>query len=244
MQIRGLGLIPDAQDDRDRRFDRPIHRAALPAAIDLRNGRSVVRDQGQTNACTGFALAALLEFHGAAEPRAPLFIYYEARLRDGRLGEDRGASFRSALRAVIERGACREALHPFAPRRVLLRPSNLAYEDARLCRAAEYARLIGLGEVKRAVEAGSPVLMGVMVTESFLSPMGGRAPMPAADERRCGWHAVLCLGYRDNAARPGGGDLILQSSWGPGYGDGGFVCAPYAFFEAGLVGDLWVISMT
>jgi len=46
-----------------------------------------------------------------------------------------------------------------------------------------------------------------------------------------GGHAMLIVGYEDDASIPGGGAFIVRNSWGGEWGDGGYGRLPYAYVE-------------
>ncbi len=58
-----------------------------------------------------------------------------------------------------------------------------------------------------------------------------------------GGHAVPIIGYLDDATKPGGGLLIVQNSWGTGWGFNGYFYMPYSVLQSQQivpVGNLFV----
>ncbi len=110
--------IPDRLDLRDRVYLPPV--AVVPDLVfDPKNAIPVL-DQGQTNACTGFALASVV-FHlqHAAKRRrldccvSPFMLYSMARRYDefpGDPGVDTGSSLRGAMKGWYKHGACSDKL--------------------------------------------------------------------------------------------------------------------------------------
>jgi hypothetical protein len=65
----------------------------------------------------------------------------------------------------------------------------------------------------------------------------GRVPMPAHGESQVGGHAVLAVGYDEDARR-----FLVRNSWGTGWGQAGYFTMPYAYLlNSDLADDLWTI---
>jgi C1A family cysteine protease len=60
--------------------------------------------------------------------------------------------------------------------------------------------------------------------------------VPKKGERLEGGHAVMAVGYDDNARR-----LLIRNSWGPSWGDRGYGTLPYEYVEKGTADDFWVL---
>ncbi|WP_162911033.1 hypothetical protein [Azohydromonas sediminis] len=109
---------PDAIDFRDRWFVPAISSAPPPTLFPA--DPLPVKHQGETNACTGFALALVVEHllrraGREAQPAiSPFMLYSMARRYDEFPGSvaDEGSSLRGALKGWFKHGACREALFP------------------------------------------------------------------------------------------------------------------------------------
>ena len=73
----------------------------------------------------------------------------------------------------------------------------------------------------------TPLIVGVELTESFWEVLPGtRIWDPAENEGSAGKHAMLLVGY-DNVEK----HFLLMNSFGPGWGDNGFIRLPYDDFE-------------
>jgi hypothetical protein len=126
---RILNMRPDPPDLRDRLYN-PILRALEPEfnarPFDHPAWSARVKDQGQTSACTGFALAAMVEslafkcWEGrqqqGEQPCAvsPFMLYYFARRYDELRGSDPedGSTARGAMKSWHKHGVCRLDLWP------------------------------------------------------------------------------------------------------------------------------------
>src|SRR5687768_13309451 len=99
--------VPDRLDLRDRLYQPPV--AVVPDLVFALKTNIPVLDQGQTNACTGFALASVVYQlqHSAKRKRmdccvSPFMLYSMARRYDEFPGDpnaDTGSSLRGAMKA-------------------------------------------------------------------------------------------------------------------------------------------------
>lgn len=123
--IQKRNVVPDKIDLRDRPYLPPV--AIAPSPILEPKIQILVLDQGDTNACTGFALASVLYHlqHSARQhssqrqtrhlPVSPFMLYSMARRYDEFPGDcqvDAGSSLRGAMKGWYKHGACAEALWP------------------------------------------------------------------------------------------------------------------------------------
>ncbi|HET9822348.1 MAG TPA: C1 family peptidase [Burkholderiaceae bacterium] len=149
-----LDARPDRLDLRDRPYRPPLGNLppAFPTDEAVRDllpayaAAGLLLNQGEEGACTGFGLAAVINYllfvrtlnaggQGIAPAQrvSPAMLYQLARLYDEWPGEDyEGSSCRGALKGWHRHGVCREALWPFVldkkGRRVYVPPK----EDAQL----------------------------------------------------------------------------------------------------------------
>jgi hypothetical protein len=111
-------VVPDRLDLRDRMYMPPV---GVVPGVTLRPKINVpVLDQGQTNACTGFALASIvcLLQHTAKRKQkdcrvSPFMLYSMARRYDEFPGDpnvDTGSSLRGAMKGWYKHGACSDRL--------------------------------------------------------------------------------------------------------------------------------------
>jgi C1A family cysteine protease len=245
--VRRFGWKRDRHDPRDYRFA-DVHRfeaAPLPRSCDLRPYFQPVYDQGDLGSCGPNAGAGLDEFlHRQADPRTEytpsrLFLYYEARRREGTVAEDSGTELRDVMRVMNQTGCPHETLWPYDITKFTRKPPAAAYTDATKHLLGQYSRLdqahdqLGLALVNR-----HPVLFGIMVYESMMTDAvaaSGIVPMPKPAEKQAGGHAILMVGFNDITGR-----YIFRNSWGGGWGQRGYGELPYAYVHSpDLAGDLW-----
>lgn len=250
MPRHSYGWVPDIPDHRDFLFAAPIiNLAALPANVDLRPGcPKEVYDQGQLGSCTANAIAAALEFDQTKQKEQPftpsrLFIYYNERAMEGTIGTDSGAQIRDGIKSVGNIGACPETDWAYDITKFTVKPPAPAYQDAPLAKAVQYQRVPQvLRQLKGCLASGYPFVFGFTVYESFESDevaKTGEVPMPAANEKSLGGHAVLGVGYDDKTQR-----FTVRNSWGAGWGLGGYFTMPYAYLtDSNLADDLWTVRL-
>lgn len=97
-----------------------------------------------------------------------------------------------------------------------------------------------LAAMRRSLAAGKPVVIGLVVHESFYSAQvrrTGRIPLPAAGDRPIDGHAMLAVGYDDSQQV-----LVIRNSWGPDWGDRGYCYLPYEAASIGLLRDCWTVK--
>jgi len=107
-------VVPDRLDLRDRVYMPPV--AVVPGVTLAPKTTIPVLNQGQTNACTGFALASVVYHlqHTAKRKQldcgvSPFMLYSMARRYDefpGAPDVDTGSSLRGAMKGWYEHGAC------------------------------------------------------------------------------------------------------------------------------------------
>jgi hypothetical protein len=208
--------------------------------------------QGVRNSCVAFTLAAIYQaLSGDSTDLSEQFLYWACKERD-KIPGDVGTDPMVAMRVLQEVGICVESTWPYQPA-----PSDhsnpghgpapaVALEEAKQRRIKGFQQLPGkdFRQIKAALAAGKPVLIGLPIYEHWQGAWQGqtlgklRAPLPG--ERRRGGHAMCVLGYRDDPAAPGGGYFIVRNSWGAEWArdnpDGpGYCHVPYkVIFEQGL----------
>lgn len=107
-------VVPDKLDLRDRPYAPAVSISPKPVLAPI--GNLPVLYQGETNACTGFALATVVRHlhHGAKRGKAlesvsPFMLYSMARRYDefpGNPSDDSGSSLRGAMKGWYKHGAC------------------------------------------------------------------------------------------------------------------------------------------
>ena len=255
------GWMPDLPDARDHLFSAPqIALAALPSSADLRSGCPPVYNQEQIGSCTANAIGGAFEFETTKQGLpdfmpSRLFIYYNERAMEGTIGTDSGAQIRDGVKSVAKLGVCPETEWPYDGRQAdssgafppgdpaAEKPTDTCYKDALDHRATTYSRVIrDLDQMRGCLAAGYPFIFGFTVYSSFESAdmaKTGVLSMPGPNEDVVGGHAVLAVGYDDDAKT-----FLVRNSWGTGWGQAGYFTMPYAYLTTrGLSSDFWTVRI-
>jgi hypothetical protein len=223
--------------------------AKLPPKVDLRPQMTPVEDQGHLSSCVANAVAGAYEYlvkqHRGddAYDVSRLFVYYNARAKEGAVKEDGGSIIADAVTSLKEKGACSEATWPYQEARVNTKPSAAAYEEAAGFLVEDEALVpTTLDDWRHALAEGYPIVFGISLYESFdRQKKKGVVPMPSSTEASRashGGHSMLCVGYSDPDEA-----FIVRNSWGTDWGDQGYCFMPYEYLmnEKFNDGDSWMI---
>lgn len=253
---------PDRIDLRDRPYRPPL--VSLPAQFPSwdwinqnlrRYSETLILDQGAEGACTGFGLAAVINYllwrqAGDPKKRAKLprvstrMLYRMARVYDEWPGEDyEGSSCRGAIKGWHRHGVCTDELWPYrtANGKVrYLKPKSGWQDDAALRPLGAYYRINkdSIVDIQAAVHEVGAIYVSAMVHDGWDNLVEGPAISYIAqpkDPDDLGGHAFAIVGYSENG-------FIVQNSWGPDWGLNGFALLPYSdWVRHGT--DAWVAVM-
>ncbi|MDB5097892.1 MAG: peptidase [Cyanobacteria bacterium RYN_339] len=219
----------------------------LPASADLRATLPPVYDQGHLGACTAFACAKGMretlqrQNHERVVPLSALFEYYETRAHMPLVGWimkhlDSGGTITEAVSILATEGAAPEDSFPYDVTKFKEKPPAASYKAAPEFKLHTSTQLAGLDDVKSTLAKGRTVAFGFRVYESFRGiGADGVMPVPGAQDKLLGGHAVLAVGY-DDAKKA----LIVRNSWSPTWGDKGYFYMPYEVAgNASMATDFW-----
>ena len=220
----------------------------MPPKVDLRPYASPIDDQGNLSSCTGNAIAGAIDLIDRKNQNKPLrvsrlFIYYQERLLEGTISQDRGAYIRDGIKACYTVGAPLESIWPYNISKFATNPSSVAYADAAKRKVVSYAKCGDFNAVKNALAAGTPIVVGFYVYSSFDTASvakTGIMPYPnTTKEQLLGGHAVCLVGYDDTHNW-----FIARNSWGPNWGDHGYFYMPYQVIrDTNMSSDFWTINL-
>lgn len=234
--------------------DPALHFAMAPhivkavQVVDLRSFMPPVYDQGELGSCTANAIGGAYEYdqikQKEASPFVPsrLFIYYNERAIEGDVADDSGAQISDGLKSISTTGVIPETEWPYNVAKFAVKPSAKCYTDAVHHKATGYHAIAqNQTQINQALLSGLPVLVGIVVYESFESDQvaaTGVVPMPHIGEQQLGGHAVLIVGFDNNKKV-----YYVRNSWGPNWGMKGYFTLPYAYIlNKNLASDFWVIT--
>ncbi len=238
---RALTAVADRPDLRDRTYE--PHLEQLPLKLDPPAGL-VILDQQQEGACTGFAMAAVVNKlnqlrYGAhtisrKEDGASARMLYEmARFNDEWEGEDYdGSSIRGVVRGFFHNGVCTWRQWPY----VQGRPGGLTVKRARAARSlslgAYYRVMPVLNEYHAAISESGAVICSAQIHAGWQNPAYDRIEPHA---QVIGGHAFALVGYDDRG-------FWVQNSWGSDWGRGGLALWLYEDWIENVM-DAWVLRL-
>ncbi len=254
---RRLDAMPDRVDARDWFYQPRL--TPLPQVLVNCDRVPDILDQGREGACTGFALAAVVNFllRGRWENNAvsPRMLYEMARRYDEWPGERYdGSSARGAMKGWVRHGVCLRETWPddaHGPQHLTPEVS----EQARAFPGGAFYRVMQreIRDMHAALAEVGILYVTLMVHDGWTEPgprmaeveysEGGqvrrrRLPVitrPSPDSRADGGHAVALVGYTDEG-------FIVQNSWGPEWGAEGFALLPYDDWALHAT-DVWAAQL-
>lgn len=244
-------VLPDSLDWRDRAYAPPIS-LSLPASVVAPRDLPIL-DQGDSSACTGFALATVIHHlldrarRSGEAAVSPWMLYSMARRYDEFPGAaDRGSSLRGALRGWHRHGVCASKLWTSEPMpRASLAPGKDWWGDAVRRPLGAYYRVAprSLADLHAAIAETGIVYASAACHAGWLEGHGRRArakgsawTIPLRSQRAGdGGHAFAIVGYDADG-------LLIQNSWGKAWGDGGFARLVYDDWLANAM-DCWVVQL-
>jgi hypothetical protein len=254
-------------DERDKYYVPPL--IPLASAIDPQKqdwwSAARVRDQGVYPSCTGHALAAIVDHLRArdiiktsgadgatkkmlAAPWASWrMLFGVARYHDEWLGEEHGgSSIRGALKGFYFNGVCAVAAEPASLKGPLGDPfrwhmTRDVLESACVTRLGAYSRVRPrLADVHAALNETGLILASAEIHDGWqLDRHSTSNSLPIIAFNRGveikGRHAFVIVGYNNDG-------LIVQNSWGSGWGHEGLAVWRYDDWSANVM-DMWVLRL-
>ncbi len=236
-----LDVFADVADFRDFVYEPPLVR--IRDALSPRHKLKIL-DQQREGACTGFALAAVINLLNSTRGKryrvSPRMLYEMSRHHDEWPGNDySGSSCRGAIKGWYAMGVCRDADWPY----VEGEPGALTVaraKGARETRIGAYYRLRHrLADFHAALGEAGAIFVSANVHDGW-----GAAAVRAADgvivHRRqtpqAAGHAFALVGYDERG-------FIVQNSWGEDWGRQGTAIWTYEdWFEN--VRDAWAFRLS
>lgn len=261
-QQRVFDARPDRIDMRDMDYRPPLRNLpdSCPSAehlnkyLPLYRQHRMLLDQGAEGACTGFGLAAVINYlkwerwlieDGKGNPPekvSPRMLYQNAKLYDEWQGEDyEGSSCRGAMKGLHKHGVCHEAFWPYLVAGKPGQPRPQWAENAIETPLGAYYR-IGtdwLVALQAAIFETHALYVAGDVHDGWNLGKAGSIEKavikPASKTSKRGGHAFALVGYNADG-------FIVQNSWGEKWGYHGFALLPYADWVANGY-DAWVLAL-
>jgi len=207
-------------------------------------------DQGQIGSCVANATAAAYRIQETPPLQTPsrMFIYTAGKEREGYLSGS-GMMLDDGLECLQLLGVCPETVWPYNIAKETTKPSPAAYTSARSSKIKGWGEVAHtLNSVKRMLLNNVPILIGILVYDSFESntvTQTGLVPMPnKVSEGVLGGHCLCIVGYDDSKAA-----VLVLNSWGsnwgaahPQTGQRGYCWLPYSYLMDGTLCDEFLYS--
>lgn len=257
---------PDRLDFRDLVYEPPLCSlpAVFPTAAHLADAvpsyvaSDLVLDQGREGACTGFGLAAVVNYllwlRGLEQPAqhppvrvSPHMFYELARRYDEWEGEDyEGSSCRGALKGFHKHGVCQEVYWPRSGAGAraetdwdvdaLRRPLGVYYRINKNAVVDMQAAIAEVGAIYVSAQVHNGWDAVPHLRHAPASHDEAELPtIPARNRGALGGHAFALVGYNERG-------FIVQNSWGQRWGAAGFAVMPYSDWV--MYGtDAWALAL-
>ncbi|MBL8517223.1 MAG: C1 family peptidase [Betaproteobacteria bacterium] len=268
--LRTFDARPDRLDLRDRPYLPPVkslpHRypsdANLKKLLPQYLKKKMVLDQGREGACTGFGLAATINYmlwkrHVDTDGRydfecvSPYMLYDLARFYDEWPGEDYdGSSCRGAMKGWHKHGVCEYSLWTRSVKspagKKLYAPKSAWPADAAHRPIGVYYRVNreSVTDIQAAINEMGAVYVSANVHRGWdganvAARLKSHDDLPVIawtrDTQPDGGHAFALVGFNESG-------FVVQNSWGDRWGNQGFAVMTYADWVANGA-DAWVCSL-
>lgn len=261
-----LDARPDRLDLRDREY-RP-HLRSLPSQfpadthinsfLAAYEKSGLILNQGKEGACTGFGLAATINYlifkdkvdanrmnpefdiskiDMASERVSERMLYHMARIYDEWEGEDySGSSCRGAMKGWHRHGVCKKSKWPYETSGEFMPPEQGWEIDALKQPLGAYYRINhdAVVDMQAAISEVGAIYCSANVHKGWWLGQSDALPVMAFQKEQIGGHAFCIVGYNQDG-------FIVQNSWGGRWGWNGFAVLQYADWVANG-SDAWVVS--
>jgi len=245
---------PDSQDLRDRIYNPTLR--LLPKSLNCEPFANAawtrrIKDQEETSACTGFALASLIEAlvlnaqlnvksklrtqRERFDPFSPYMLYFFARKYDEIPGDaaDEGSTARGAMKAWHKHGACKLSLWPSIE--TMMKPDSTKWiADAFLTPLGAYYRVdhTSVPDLHGALNETGVVYVTAQTHSGWDKMLKDGLIAFDSKSKPSGGHAFLLVGYDENG-------FWIQNSWGNSWGNRGFGHINYSDWQTNGM-DAWI----
>ncbi|MDX2046746.1 MAG: C1 family peptidase [Chitinophagaceae bacterium] len=214
----------------------------LPESANLQRFAPQVGQQGKQGSCvawsSAYAARSILESARTGEGGtvfSPAFLYNQIGLQGCQ-----GSYIIRAMEYMTKQGSVQYNEFPYDETDCERQPDMGLIQQASQYKMRGFNRLslgdkndvLDIRAIKENLAQGAPVVIGMMVGQSFMQDMMGKdvwEPAPG-DESQMGFggHAMCVVGYDD---RKYGGSFLIMNSWGQEWGTNGFAWVRYPEFK-------------
>lgn len=199
------------------------------------NESTPVSNQGQLPSCTSNATCDGFEYVlGDRIDLSRLFVYWNSRTNKT---QATGTTIRSALDSIRVHGVPPENVWPYDPKKVNTKPDENAWIIAEQRKRTTYYRVQTCQEIVAAIDAGWPVIFGILLDKVFVSTWPKPDHVFNGEELTNSSHAMLIVGYRKTES---GYHFRVRNSWGPFWCDGGYCWFTESYISR--LNDAWAVT--
>jgi hypothetical protein len=219
---------------------------ALPESASLQPFMTAIRDQGDAEACEGFAWARAIQLRAAAQdapvPYPSEYAIWTLARGNAEGMQNEGVSTQAVVAALAQWGVVAEQRLPF-PRDYTERLPLDVFQHGADARLLGVYGVRGRGQprvlqMRQALAAGYPVPFAMPVDQAYEANPGDiytglQGPIQ-------GYHMQVTIAY---APRPGGGyKFLVPGSWGRGWAQAGYVWIADTFMGSSDVSDVYAVD--
>ncbi len=216
----------------------------LPESANLQRFCPTPQNQGSQGSCVAWssAFAAHTILESSRTGKQPNEVMFSPSFMYNQIGLEgcQGSYIIRAMEFMTKRGDVPYDQFPYNDQDCQSQPGNQLQQEAAQHRMRGFNRLslgdrndaVDLRAIKENLSQGAPVVIGMMVGQSFMQPMMGQDVwIPASGDRSMmgfGGHAMCVVGYDDKKY---GGSFLIMNSWGKEWGTNGFGWVRYGDFQ-------------
>lgn len=186
--------------------------------VDLRSHLLPVRHQGRRSSCLAFATSTAHEAKATiGEHLSVEYLFFHAVARTPGQNPTLGTTMAAAAGALSDEGQPIETAWPYTPD--LVTPWLPPVIAPPFHKASLSLSKLDFDGVVAVLDAGAPVILGLVITDAFYRPDAAGRIIDALPDIERGGHAVLAVGHGVDGSN--GASLLIRNSWGQGWGLGG-----------------------
>ncbi|RXK57495.1 peptidase C1A papain [Lacibacter luteus] len=216
----------------------------LPESANLQRFCPTPQNQGSQGSCVAWssAFAAHTILEATRTGKQPNEVAFSPSFMYNQIGLEgcQGSYIIRAMEFMTKRGDVPFDQFPYNDQDCQTQPGSNLQQEAQQFRMRGFNRLslgdrndaVDLQAIKQNLSQGAPVVIGMMVGQSFMQPMMGQdlwVPAPG-DQSMMGFggHAMCVVGYDDKKYS---GSFLIMNSWGQEWGVNGFAWVRYGDFK-------------